>query len=109
MLLYAPHILFVRRADPVEKDGLGRSVKPAEERWECVGECRCDDSNISEVTSANGEVFRPSYHIVCAGGCDVRMGDFVRVVKAVTYEQRAEGVVRNITGCNYLDYKNVYV
>lgn len=110
MMLYSPHLLYVRVTTELQKDEYGRTKRPAEDaEWKCVGACRCDDSNIAEVTSANGEVFRPSFHIVCDGGVEVKMGDNVRIRQQSNMELRGEGVVRNITTCNYLDYKSIYI
>lgn len=109
VMMYAPHRLLVLRTSAKERDALGRTVRPAEETWEDVGECRCDDSGVSEVTSANGEVFRPSFHIVCCGSARVSAGDRVRALWKRDGSVRAEGVARNVTGCNLLDYKSVYL
>lgn len=109
VMMFAPHRLLVLRASAKERDALGRTTRPATEEWEDVGECRCDDSGVSEVTSANGEVFRPSAHIVCGGSVRVAAGDKVRVLWKRDGSVRMEGVARNVTGCNLLDYKSVYL
>ena len=109
-MMYAPHLLYVRRDPKPVKDSLGRSIRPAGDPvWELMGACRCDDSGKTEVRSDNGELFRPSYHIVCEGDVSVEAGDVVRVMWADGLRRRAEGVVRNVTGCNFLSYKSVYL
>ncbi len=108
--MYSPHLLYVKTTPLMEKDEFGRTKRPeSQPEWKCVGACRCDDASITEVTSDNGEVFRPSYHIVCDNLATVKMGDVVRVLWLKDYSFRAEGVVRNITTCNFLDYKSIYL
>lgn len=109
VMMFAPHRLLVLRVSAKERDALGRTIRPETEAWEDAGECRCDDSSVTEVTSANGEVFRPSAHIVCGGSVKVAAGDKVRVLWTRDGSVKAEGVARNVTGCNLLDYKNIYL
>ena len=110
MMLYSPHLLFVRATPALRKDEYGRTIRPTDAaEWKCVGACRCDDANVTEITSDNGEAYRPSFHIVCDGDTDVKMGDNVRILQQSNMELRGEGIVRNITLCNYLNYKSIYV
>lgn len=108
VMMYAPHLLYVLREPSLEKDEFGRTVRTSSSEWVCVGECRCDDSSISEMKSDNGEVYRPSFHIVCGGGCGIKPGDRVEA-RWKSGEKRGEGVVKNVVGCNILDYKSVYL
>lgn len=107
--MYAPHTLYVKARRALLPDSLGRLVAaPAAEEWVLVGPCRCDDSGLREVVSANGEVFRPSYRVVLDRGGDVRAGDTLRVVNA-DGSTRGEGVARDVTFTNYLGYMTVLI
>lgn len=108
-MMYAPHTLYVKRRREMLPDALGRLVAaPGAEEWVPAGPCRCDDSGLRDVVSANGEVFRPSFRIVLDKGADVRAGDAVRAVNA-DGSARGEGVVVNVTSTNCLGYMTVYV
>lgn len=108
VMMYAPHRLFRKERAETVKDEFGRTIRPSETDWVEVGACRCDDNGGQEVTSANGELFRFSYHIVAVKGVDVKAGDTVLVLNGDGSE-RGRGVVSRVTVTNYLDYASIYV
>mgnify|MGYP007005154150 FL=1 len=105
-MMYAPHILY-KKTTSVKRNEYGELVS-ASEVWAEVGQCRCDDNSTQRFTTDNGSVYVPKYHIVL-DRADVRPGDYVRAVDAVSGAVRGEGKVFNAPKCNYLDYMSVYV
>lgn len=79
-MMYTPHILQKRIASASSRDEYGRIIPVTDERWETVCACRCDDNATQNLTTDNGEVFRPDYHVVCPGKADVKAGDYIRVM-----------------------------
>ena len=65
---------------------------------------------MNEITDENGNLFRPSYHIVCPkeGAMQVRCGDDVKCLCG-DGTIRGEGLVKNIRRYNLLDYSEIWV
>ena len=101
---YAPHTLYKKVAEP-GCDQWGNPIFGAE-TWIELGPCRCDDNTTKEFKTANGEVYRPSYHIV-GENLDVKAGDEIRCMSGD--QIRGEGLVFSKKQCNYLDYTELWV
>lgn len=104
MVMFAPHVLQVRREE-VLRDADNRSSS-VDFDWETLGTCRCDDSDMIQTYDANGSAFIPK-HVIVAAQHDVRAGDHVRALLGETV--RGEGMVRKVIRTNYLDYMILYV
>lgn len=105
-MYYAPHDLYKKVVLNV-RDSFNR-ITSNEERWEKVGECRCDDNTTEKFEDSNGRVYIPKYKIV-ADRHPVEEGDYVQCRMKGTDEVRGEGRVFNAPKCNYLDYMVLYV
>ncbi len=107
-MIFAPHILQSKTVTPPNRDEFGRVIaSDSSEKWITVCACRCDDNTTKEFKSENGEVFRPQYHVVCAGIHDIKAGEYVRCI--VGDEVRGEGEVYVPHKLNYLPYTEVYL
>jgi len=106
-MYYKPHTLRVKRNAESELDEYGRPIKQSQS-WETLGCCRCDESNVNELTDDNGVVYRPTYHIVIEGGTDLRIGDVIQCVRK-DGTIRGEGRVKNVKNLNYLKYSEIWV
>lgn len=114
-MFYTPHVLMVKQAPPIEYDEYGQALEYTEEQlqeWKVISPCRCDDTNIQEITDPVGHVFRPAYHIVAPSAIlgKVKVGDTIKCVyKHNTEAERGTGVVKNIKGLNCLDYAEIWI
>lgn len=112
-MYFTPHVLLVKQTPSLEYDEYGQAVQAdGEDEWQVLSPCRCDDSNIQEITDPVGHVFRPSYHIVAPSAIigKVKVGDTVKCVyKANKDVARGMGVVKNIKGLNCLDYAELWI
>ncbi len=106
-MMYTPHILQKRIASASSRDEYGRIIPVTDERWETVCACRCDDNATQNLTTDNGEVFRPNYHVVCPGKADVKAGDYIRVMDGG--EVRGCGEVSMVKHTNYLSYSELWL
>lgn len=105
-MYYAPHDLYKKVVLTV-RDSANR-ITSKEERWEFVGECRCDDNTTEKFEDNSGRVYIPKYKIV-TDRHSVVAGDYVQCRMKGTDEVRGEGRVFNAPKCNYLDYMVLYV
>ena len=103
-MIYAPHILYVRRLTETRDEFNRASVS---EDWENVGVCRCDDNSDVVVSVENTKEYVPKYHIVTPRTTQVKNGDFVRVFTA-DGNVRGEGKADRVRVLNYLDYTDFY-
>lgn len=107
-MYFAPHILQRKTVTPPNRDEFGRVIAPdSSEEWITVCACRCDDNTTKEFKSENGEVFRPQYHVVCAGNQDIKAGEYVRCI--VGDEVRGEGEVSVFKKTNYYKYTELWM
>ena len=108
-MIYAPHIL-QKRITPLEQtDSTGKPVvvQTAPE-WVTVCRCRCDFASDDELVDDNGEMFRPTHHVVCEGnGIDIASGDYVRVMHGDII--KASGRAKKPNKLNYLPYAEIYL
>lgn len=104
-MLYAPHILFVKRKEET-RDEFNR-VSSVAEVWKEVGVCRCDDNSTSIVSTVNSKEYVPRYHIVAPRTTMVRDGEQVRVYTP-DGTLRGEGKADNVKVLNYLNYTDFY-
>jgi hypothetical protein len=104
MVMYAPHILSVKRTAEI-RDEYNR-VSGVTEEWVELGGCRCDDNDTAQVTDDTGKAFIPRYHVV-SERYDVKAGDYIRCTQNGAV--RGEGEVRKVSKTNYLDYMSIYV
>lgn len=103
-MMFAPHKLQKKVAE-LSNDEFGRPVF-ADESWEDVCPCRCDDNMTQEFKSENGEVYRPKYHVVCEK-CAIQAGDFVRCMEGDSI--RGEGEVYTVKNTNFFDYTEIWM
>jgi hypothetical protein len=102
---YCPHILQLK-SSTTAKDEYGRPVKGSD-TWTDVCKCRCDDNTTKEFHSENGNVFRPSFHIVCEGKVSFKEGAEVRCKKGEVI--RGSGKVYMVKNLNFLNYSEIWV
>ena len=69
--------------------------------------CRCDDNATREFQSANGEVYRPNYHVVCEKCVDVKAGTEARCLDGDSV--RGEGKVYIAKRTNYFNYSELWL
>lgn len=109
-MIFAPHILQVKRIIPAENDEFGRPIPGTDsESWEYVCDCRCDDNTTKEFRSENGQVYRPAYHVVCEGSHGLKAGDYVRCITGTGNVIRGEGKVYLSKVANFFDYSELWI
>lgn len=106
-MYYKPHTIQVKPQGEPEMDERGHPIF-SDTTWRTEAMGRCDDSNIQELKDANGDVYRPSYHIVLEGHTTIKFGDEIRCINA-DGSVRGEGIVRNVKNLNYLNYSEIWV
>lgn len=107
-MIFAPHILQVKVATPMETDEFGRPIPDTGvESWQDVCRCRCDDNSTKEFTSENGEVYRPNYHVVCEKNISLKAGDEVRCMDGENI--RGAGEVYMVKNTNYFGYSEIWM
>lgn len=107
-MIFAPHILQVQTVKPFDKDEFGRPIPgTGGVLWEDVCKCRCDDNSTKEFTSANGEVYRPNYHVVCEKKITVKAKQKVRCMDGKTI--RGQGEVYTVKSTNFFNYSELWM
>ena len=107
-MIFAPHILQVKTVTPFQKDEFGHSIPgTGGEKWVTLCRCRCDDNTTKEFKSANGEVYRPSYHVVCEIRVEVKAGAEVRCLEGDSV--RGEGKVYRPKRTNFFNYTELWL
>ena len=104
-MIYSPHILQLK-SSTTSRDEYGRPIKGAS-AWNDVCKCRCDDNTTKEFHSENGNVYRPSFHIVCEKKISLKAGDEIRCKEGEVI--RGYGKVYMIKNLNYLSYSEIWV
>lgn len=107
-MIFATHTLQVKKEAPIERDEYGRPIPgTGGESWVSLCSCRCDDNTTKEFRSENGQVYRPSYHVVCNGSADIKAGDEVRCMSGD--DVRGGGKVYTVKKTNYFNYTEFWV
>lgn len=107
-MIFAPHILQVKRIIPPDTDEFGRILPgTGGESWVYVCACRCDDNTTKEFRSENGTVYRPAYHVVCEGNHGLIAGEYVRCMNG--NEVRGEGKIYIPKSTNYFNYSEIWI
>ena len=107
-MIFAPHILQVKMATPLQEDDFGHAIpNTGGEEWATLCKCRCDDNTTREFNSPNGEVYRPNYHVVCDGKVDVSAGVEVRCVDGCII--RGKGKVYIVKYSNYFNKTELWM
>lgn len=107
-MIFAPHILQVKQISPFQKDEFGRPIPDTGgEQWVTLCKCRCDDNTTKEFKSANGEVYRPNYHVVCEMRVEIKAGTEVRCLEGDSV--RGEGKVYISKRTNFFNYSELWM
>lgn len=107
-MIFAPHILQVKTVTPFQKDEFGHAIHgTGGEKWVTLCRCRCDDNTTKEFHSSNGEVYRPSYHVVCEIRVEVKAGTEVRCLEGESV--RGEGKVYIVKNANYFNNSELWL
>lgn len=86
-MMYFPHTLQKKVPATETTDEYGHPVISGEDSWVTIGPCRCDDNTTKEFKTEDGDVYRPSYHIVGDG-------KLTRVIDEQTVKLQANDDVR---------------
>lgn len=104
-----PHILQLKVVSKPSRDSHGAIIPgTGSESWVNICRCRCDDNTTKEFKSPNGEVFRPSYHVVMDGNTTLKANDEVKFVDDGG-NVRGSGKVYISKNTNYFNYSEIYV
>ena len=107
-MIYAPHILQVKQVLPFQEDEFGHAIPgTGGEQWVTLCRCRCDDNTTKEFKSANGEVYRPDYHVVCEMRVDVKAGTEARCLEGDYI--RGEGKIYIPKKTNFFNYSELWL
>lgn len=91
-----------------QEDEFGRPIiGTGGERWVTLCRCRCDDNTTKEFKTANGEVYRPNYHVVCEMRVEVKAGTEVRCLDGDSV--RGEGKVYIVKNTNYFNNSELWL
>lgn len=101
------HKLYAKVQKEPKRDEYGRISTPAEETWEYVCPCRCDDADARAIYSSNGELVQPKYHIVCEGNVRIKYGTEVRCNDGDSV--RGKGTVIRCKNLNFLPYTEIWI
>lgn len=98
----------VKQVLPFQEDEFGHAIPgTGGEQWVTLCKCRCDDNTTKEFHSVNGEVYRPSYHVVCEMKVDVKAGTEVRCLEGDSV--RSEGKVYLPKRTNFFNYSELWL
>ena len=107
-MIFAPHILQSKVVAQEQEDEFGRPIiGTGGERWVTLCRCRCDDNTTKEFKTANGEVYRPNYHVVCEMRVEVKAGTEVRCLDGDSV--RGEGKVYIVKNTNYFNNSELWL
>ena len=105
-MIFAPHILQVKSVTSgTDENGDPISGTSA---WTTIGKCRCDDNTTKEFKTVNGDVYRPSYHIVYEDGIMLKAGDEIQCLNS-DGTVRGSGKIYLPKMTNYFSYKELWV
>ena len=107
-MIFAPHTLQVKKVTPFQEDEYGHAIpNTGGEKWVTLCRCRCDDNTTKEFKSANGEVYRPNFHVVCEMNVDIKAGTEVRCLEGDSV--RGEGKVYIPKRMNFFNYTELWL
>lgn len=107
-MIFAPHTLQVKKVTPFQEDEYGHAIpNTGGEEWVTLCRCRCDDNTTKEFKSANGEVYRPNFHVVCEMIVDIKAGTEVRCLEGGSV--RGEGKVYIVKNANYFNNSELWL
>lgn len=103
-MAYAPHTLYVCKSEK-EYDEFGNFVSKKDIESRLCG-CRCDDADVRDAITLNGERFFPSYHVVCEKPVD--LGGYV-VIRRGDGSVRGKGKVVKTAEANYFGLYQIWI
>lgn len=109
VMYYTPHRLYRQIDIPEERDEFGRLKGNVSKEWQPCCRCRCDKNTDSEITTDNGELYRPSWHIAVEGTTTIQAGDIVKIVRIADEEEIAKGKVTSVKRTNYLTNSEIWI
>lgn len=107
-MIFAPHTLQKKVITEPTLDEYGRANDDGKEEWITLCRCRCDDNTTKQFQSANGEVYTPTFHVVCEMRVDIQPKEVVRCVDNNDYI-RGEGEVYNVSRKNYFNNSEIWI
>lgn len=105
-MIYSPYKLQLKMLIGGGTDNLGRPL-PSVHSWVDISSCRCDDNSVKEFHSANGEIYRPAYKVVCEKN-DLKRTDEIRCLNR-DLSIRGEGKIHDIERANLLNYSIIWI
>ena len=105
-MMFSPHTLQKKVPSTETEDEYGHPVI-GNDTWIDVCMCRCDDNTTKEFKKENGDVYRPSYHIVSDPNT-LKAGDEIRCLNK-DGSIRGQGVVYIVKNTNLLSYTELWV
>ena len=106
-MMYSPHTLQTKSQSENLVDDNGNPIE-SEVVWTDVCKCRCDDNTTKEFKNTNGDVYRPSYHVVYENAPLVNAGIEIRCLNP-DGSVRGEGKVYLPKMTNYFNYRELWV
>lgn len=107
-MIFTPHTLQIKKVTPFQEDEYGHAIpNTGGEEWVTLCRCRFDDNSTKEFKSANGEVYRPNYHVVCEKNLEIEAGTEVRCLEGNSV--RGEGKVYMPKRTNYFNYTELWL
>lgn len=108
-MIYSPHILQILTDYTSKDDDNGNpDTTHADGTWVTICRCRCDDNTTKEFKNTNGDVYRPSYHIVYENAELVKAGTEIRCLNA-DGSVRGSGKVYLPKMTNFFNYRELWV
>jgi|WetSurMetagenome_2_1015567.scaffolds.fasta_scaffold952664_2 hypothetical protein len=107
-MMYCPHILQKLSKPESQVDDNGNPIVGSDIVWIDVCKCRCDDNTTKEFKNTNGDVYRPSYHIVYENAELVKADTEIRCLNA-DGSVRGFGKVYLPKMTNYFNYRELWV
>ena len=107
-MIYYPHTLQVLTEYESGTDDNGNPIESKDSEWVTVCNCRCDDNTTKEFKNTNGDVYRPSYHIVYENAELVKAGTEIRCLNA-DGSVRGSGKVYLPKMTNFFNYRELWI
>lgn len=106
--MYSPHTLQILTDYESGTDDNGNPIVSEDPKWVDVCKCRCDDNSTKEFKNTNGDVYRPSYHIVYENAELIKAGSDIRCLDS-DGSVRGEGKVYLPKKSNFLKYRELWI